>query len=320
MERVVITGPTGWIGQALLALLHSAGDRDALRSGEGLALFGSRAGTIALANGLVVPVRQLAGITPDDVAGAQVVHLAYLTKDKVASLGETAFREGNQAIDNALLAAMDAAPPASLFVASSGAAKLAEAGNPEPYGVMKLAQEERFLAFGAAHGVPVLCGRIFNVAGPFINKLEAYAVSNFALQARERREIRIEARQPVFRSFLHVTDLCRMIRRALCGGVGRDQPVDLCGNQILEMQDIAELVADEVARDTGEKVAIVRGALNLAARSDYLGCPQETRVLAMELNIGLASVHAQVRDTLEWIKALQRPGVAEQVVLAAGGR
>lgn len=299
MERWVITGPTGWIGQALLALLASEGDADALRPGGTLTLFGSRATNFKLPSGELVAVRPLSDIGPDDVAGARVIHLAYLTKDKVAVLGEEAFRAGNEEIDGALLRAMEQSSPAALFVASSGAAHLAEREvDGHLYGRMKLEQEARFLGFGKAHDVPVLCGRIWNVAGPHINKLDAYAVSNFAVQAIKTGEIRIDAGQPVFRSFLHVTDLCRLILRALRKGHGGARPVDLCGNSVLEMSDIAALVAAEV----GGAVTISRATMNFASRSDYLGCAQETRVLAMQLGIALADTALQVRDTLNWIK------------------
>lgn len=299
MQRWVITGPTGWIGRALLALLTSAEALDGVQAGERIALFGSRAETLQAGDGRELPVRPLSDIGPEDVAGARVVHLAYLTKDKVAALGEDAFRFGNDAIDAAMLSALEQAAPASLFVASSGAARLAEQGiDRHPYGLMKLEQEARFLAYGAARDVPVLCGRIFNVAGPHINKLDDYAVSNFAVQALMNGAIRIEARQPVFRSLLHVTDLCRLILRALRSGHGRAQPVDLCGNVVLEMADIAALVAAEI----GGHICVSRPDMSFTSRSDYLGCSQETRVLAMQHGLALADPATQVRDTVNWIR------------------
>lgn len=317
MDRWVITGPTGWIGQALLALLAAKDDADALCAGDGLALFGSRASTITLPNGQRLAVRPLNEIGPADVGGANVVHLAYLTKDKVTALGEAAFREGNEAIDASLLRAIEQAPPAALFVASSGAAHLAEKGvDPHPYGVMKVEQEARFLDFGASHRVPVLCGRIWNVAGPYINKLDAYAISNFAVQALERGAIKIDARVPVFRSFLHVTDLCRLIVRALRHGHGSSKPIDLCGNTVLEMGEIANMVASEI----GGNVTISRAEICFANRSDYLGCPQETRSLAMQLDLELVDTQSQVRDTIEWIRGMSVSGVQQgQNLRAASG-
>lgn len=316
MERWVITGPTGWIGSALLALLTSTEARDGLQAGERIALFGSRAGTFQAGDGRELPVRPLSEIGPEDVAGARVVHLAYLTKDKVAALGEDTFRFGNEAIDAALLGALEQAAPASLFVASSGAARLAEQGiDRHPYGLMKLDQEARFLAYGATRDVPVLCGRIFNLAGPHINKLDDYAVSNFTVQALTNGAIRIEARQPVFRSLLHVTDLCRLVLRALRSGHGHPQPVDLCGKVVLEMADIAELVAAEI----GTPVSISRPDMTFSSRSDYLGCPQETQVLAMQHGLVLADPATQIRDTVNWIRRSTPANVSQGAITRVAG-
>lgn len=318
MQRLVITGPTGWIGQALLAMLHNDAAGDGFRADEQVALFGSRAGEVRLACGTCVPVRPLADLVPDDVAGARVIHLAYLTKDKLAEVGDTEFRSRNHAIDAVLLQAMERARPESLFVASSGAAMLAEQGRDlHPYGMMKLEQEARFLQFGVAAAVPVLAGRIFNIAGPHINKLEAYAVSNFALQALAGGPIRIAATQPVFRSFLHVDDLCRLILRAVRSGHGAPRAVDLCGYEVLEMGDIAGAVAAAVAQTGGGEIAITRADMNFADRSDYVGNPQDTRVLAMQLGLTLADTASQVRDTVEWIRKYNKPEVAQMEAAAA---
>lgn len=317
MQRLVITGPTGWIGQALLAMLHSGDASDGLNPGETIALFGSRSSAVALPSGGTLAVRPLSEIGPQDVAGAQVIHLAYLTKDKVAEAGEAEFRARNDAIDAALLRAMEQAAPASLFVASSGAAALAEAGRDlHPYGLMKLEQEARFLEFGRSNAVPVLAGRIFNIAGAHINKLEAYAVSNFALQALAGGPIRIAASQPVFRSFLHVDDLCRLILRAVRTRYGEMQAIDLCGNEVLEMLDIAELVVSAM----GGNIVILRENLDFAGRSDYVGCSQDTRVLAMRLGLKLADTARQVRDTIEWIREHNKPEVAIKEAAMATGR
>ena len=299
--RFVLTGPTGWIGRAMLAKLHAPGDPDALGTDDRLALFGSQQGMVVVPGGPELEIRPLAQISPADVAGAHVIHLAFLTKDKVEQHGSDEFNRINTAIDDALLNAIAAESPASLFVASSGAAQLTEDGRDvHPYGLAKLAQERRFLAWAETSAVPTLCGRIYNLAGPHINKLESYAVSNFALQAMRAGSIRIEAKQPVFRSFLHVDDLCSLVLRAARSGLRRDRPIDLCGSQVLEMQDIAELVSAAVGVD----IPIERPEVTSAAKSVYLGSGQDTRELALELGLDLAPSDVQVRDSVHWMREL----------------
>ena len=296
--RYVLTGPSGWIGTAMLAALA---ERLAGTLGHGWAdrvvCFGSVARTLAAA-GAVVPVRALETIAPADVAGAHVIHLAYLTREKAAELGERGFVDTNLAIDDVVLAAISREAPASLFTASSGAAQMAARGQDlHPYGLAKLRQEARFLEWGHAAGVPVLAGRIFNLAGPYINKVEAYAIANFATQARSTGKITIAATAPVFRSFLHVADLCALVLDCAHRRLIHDAPVDLCGAEVVEMADLADLVA----RSVGGKVRVLRGAVDTARPSAYLGDFTQTRVLAMQVGRGLAPLRQQVDDTVAWL-------------------
>lgn len=298
--RFVVTGPSGWIGRALLANL-------AARFGGTLdgrvTAFASSARSMDLPWGEQLAVRALESITAADVTGAHVVHLAYLTKEKAEEIGERAFTATNLAIDDAVLAALEGGA-ASVFVASSGAASLAADGMElHPYGLAKLRQEARFLEWGRRAGVPVIAGRIFNIAGPHINKVESYAISNFALQALDRKTIAISAQVPVFRSFLHVDDLANLVIEAAMAGVGRDRAVDLCGAEVLEMSDIAEAVGAAVGSD----VTIERGAIDVTRPSAYLGSFPDTKSLAMQTGRKLRPFDVCIMDTLHWLQQSSLP-------------
>lgn len=294
--RIVITGATGWIGTALLAHLAQ---RFGSRWAESVALFGSSARTIEAPDGSKLAIRLLGDLAARDVDDAIVIHLAYLTKEKVVSLGERLFTDTNLAIDDRLLNALERGRPRAVFVASSGAAKLAAEGKDRhPYGLCKLRQEDRLLGWGAATGTPVIAGRIFNLAGPYINKVASYAIGSFALQARQTGKIRIDARVPVFRSFLHVDDLCALIVDAALRGVHRYRAIDLCGAEALEMSDIA----DAVIRHSGiAQVEVVRDGIDWSKPSLYLGDPTHTKVLAMEVGRKFKTFDQQVVDTLAWL-------------------
>ena len=297
-RKFVLTGPSGWIGRALLAKLNGQVASDGGCGRARIALFGSRSAVIESECGVEQSIAPLESISAKDVDDAHVIHLAYLTKDKVEALGEAEFRKMNTAIDTALLSALNEAKPASIFVASSGAAGLAEAGlDPNPYGFTKLEQEERFLSFGKTRGVPVLCGRVFNIAGPYINKLAAYAISNFAVQAMQGGPIRISAPSPVFRSFLHVGDLCDVILQSSAELSGRSSAIDICGAEVLEMQQLAQLVVDCFDK----RIEIERPMLDYSCYSSYLGRSEETISLAMSLGVQLQGVREQVIDTVRWL-------------------
>jgi nucleoside-diphosphate-sugar epimerase len=294
---IVVTGPTGWIGTALLAAI-------ARRRGPGwqreVRLFATTGRDHTAPDGSVLPIRALSSLTGTDTRGALVVHLAYLTKEKVESLGEQAFFATNSAIDQALAAALEDGPAAGLFVASSGAAALAAAGTDyHLYGVSKLLQEQRFLRLAERLDMPMIAGRIFNIAGPYINKIDSYAISAFIAQALRTGSIAIGATTPVFRSYLHVDDLCALVLGALEAGIGRFAATDLSGAEVLEMSDIAVAVA--AATGLG-RAAIHRAAVDHGRPSVYLGDSTHTRTLAMELGLDLAGFPQQVADTLAYLR------------------
>ena len=294
---IVLTGASGWIGTAMLAHL-------AHRLGEGwqerVRLFGSSARSLGGPTG-DLSVRPLSEISGADVRDAIVVHLAYLTKEKSDQGSETAFALTNQAIDDCVLRAIAQAAPRAVFVASSGAATLAADGRDRhPYGLAKLDQERRFLEAAKAQGFPLLVGRIFNLAGPYINKVESYAIGAFATQALLGGMIRIDARVPVFRSFLHVDDLCAIVIGAGLARLDRARPIDLCGAEILEMGDLAARVAAAV----GGEIPIVRQQVDVSRPSIYLGAATDTKVLAMSLDLPIRSFDQQVRDTISFVAKL----------------
>jgi nucleoside-diphosphate-sugar epimerase len=295
-RKFVLTGPSGWIGQAVLSRLCAT-----LGSLSGrVAAFASSERSMTLADGQSIPVRALDTLCPDDVDGAHVIHLAYLTKEKADTLGERRFTDTNISIDDYVLAAMRDATPLSLFVASSGAAALAARGDDlHPYGLTKLRQEVRFLEWAAARAVPMIAGRIYNLSGPYINKIHSYAVSNFISQARTQRRIKIEAKNPVFRSYLHVENLSELVINAAIAGAGRPGAVDLCGAEVLEMQDLAELVSSIC-----DEVPIEREMENFTKVSNYLGSFPETKSVTMETGVRLHGIRQQVLDTLRWISLL----------------
>ena len=228
-----------------------------------------------------------------------ILHLAFLTKDRLGQSSDAEFVARNLQIDDTVAAAVRRSVPAGIFAASSGAARLVQEGGGDLYGMMKLMQEQRFAALRAEIGAPVLTGRIWSVAGPYINKPDGYALATFLLQARREGRVTVKASLPVYRSYLHVEDLVSVLLATLAApGRTPGVVVDLAGAEALEMADVAR----EAALAAGlEEAAVERGEVDFTRRSVYLGDPTPFRDLALAAGVRPRAFGEQVRDTLRYL-------------------
>ena len=292
-SRFVVTGPTGWIGSAFLAFLAEVmGDN----LSSHVSVFGSRSSVLpAKFGGLTVqPLSELNGPAVRDRI---VLHLAYITREKIGNMPAADYVAGNLRIDERVLAAVREGRAAGVFVASSGiAADVERGGTRDLYGLTKLVQEDAFGRLRVDLDVPVLIARIFNISGPFANKPEHYALANFLLQGIQHKQIVIKARTLVFRSFLDVLDLVAVVLATLVDGRYVDGVVDACGSQILEMREIA----DEAARALDLSLdSVMRPEVDPSEASFYFGNPVRFASLATQSGLALSSFSQQVRVQAE---------------------
>ncbi len=281
MSRLVITGPTGWVGSAALAWAGARG-MDVLAFGSSGRMYNN------------IKINALSDIAQFDLSDAIVLHLAFLTKDKTANMADADYRAANAAIDHHVLKACQRTPPRGLFVASSGAA----AHPVEAYGQMKIEQEQRFLDWGQGAGVPVLAGRIYNIAGPHINKHALYALSSLIVQARDTGLMAIQADRPVFRAYTHVDDVITVIMAALLAGEGRAAAFDIAGNELVEMDDVARAVSRHLP------VPITRPTVDWSRPSVYAGAAADFRALALKYGIVPRCFATQVADTVDYLRVV----------------
>jgi UDP-glucuronate decarboxylase len=300
-SKYVITGPTGWIGRAALHHLIGALGPD---GAQHVRAFGSQARTMALPGGGELNVRALTDLTSADIDGAIVLHLAYLTQEKAGPLGASAFFSTNLAIDDAVLSACRQGHAKGVFVASSGAAgAAADPASRTLYGVTKLLQEDRFLQFGRETGTPTLVGRIYNISGPHINKIDSYALSSMIGMALRGEELVINASIPVYRSYLHVDDLVRLVLAQLSSGEQAPaSAIDLCGPLVVEMEDLAHAVVAAVGHPANYPIR--RGKVDCRRPNVYVGDVTAARGLALRYGLRLRDFETQVADTVAFLQRL----------------
>jgi hypothetical protein len=120
-------------------LSHLLGPDFAARS----AAFGRTARTLHLRGGLAVAQRPLAEIAGLPPAPSLVLHLAFLTQEKAAAMGEAAYVDANRAISAQVAAALDQIGAEGVFVASSGAAGLIQDPSTDASGRRRTGSDRR---------------------------------------------------------------------------------------------------------------------------------------------------------------------------------
>jgi len=289
--RYVVTGANGWLGRATLAALCAAlGDAFS----ERVTALGSRPGHIDI-DGIALPVLPLLDWTPPPGERLLVCHYAFLTMDKVQGMSTEDYVARNEAIRHAVLGWIASGAVQGALVPSSGAVydylrglddpALAAARNPHAvlYGRLKHEDELAFQAACAAHGTRVVIPRVFNLAGPCINKFDAYALASFIARLLQDGAITIHARRPVLRSYYYIGDLLELslglllrtdVTAALCFDTAADETVEL------------DALARRVGAVLGRNAAPQRAPLDPALAADcYVG--NRTAIAALERQLGL---------------------------------
>lgn len=305
--HVVVTGANGWLGRATLAALRAAlGDAFAQR----VSALGSRPGAIDI-DGVTLPIAPLLDWTPPPGRRLLVCHYAFLTMDKVAGMSTDDYVARNEAIRHAVLGWIAAGAVQGALVPSSGAVydylrglqdpALAAARNPHAvlYGRLKYEDERAFQAACAAHGTRIVIPRVFNLAGPCINKFDAYALASFITRLLQEGAITIQARRPVLRSYYYIGDLLE-----LCLGLllRDDAPATACFDTATDEAVELDALARRVAAVLGRHDAPQRAPLDPALPPDrYIG--ERSAIAALEQQLGLQplDLDRQIAATARYI-------------------
>jgi nucleoside-diphosphate-sugar epimerase len=313
--RIVITGASGWIGKATLELLYNTLGAEAFR--ERVVAFGSSRREVDFGEDRAIEQRALGEIARLSNAPSFVLHLAFLTKDKVAGMDEREYRRANRALSQCVLDALDVIGAKAVFVASSGAAAFAE----DPavsiamrlYGSLKKADEDSFARWAEEGGRRAVVARIFALSGPHINKHENYALASFIKDALAGRSIAIRADFPVYRSYVAVRELMSVVFAAMLEE-GHEVVRFATGGERLEMQQIAQIVSDALG-----PVAIDRPPLRTDRADEYTASDVAYRQLLSRFGIEHLPFSQQVVETAAFFALDQdRLGLAKQPSRRAG--
>ncbi len=302
---VIVTGSTGWLGRATLAALDDCfGEMFPRR----VRVFSSRARPITLPSGRVIDTLPLAELGRVPKHPCLILHYAFLGKERTGDLALEDFVTGNQAIGDFLGEQIARLRPEAVFVPSSGAVYRGDRSIDDdlarnPYGVMKARDERKFRSLSSGTGIPIAICRVFNLGGPCINKVQSYALSSILLDVMRGGPIVLRSARPVFRSYLHIGDLCNVIFALLLSpaAIG-EAPFDTAGELTIEVGDLAVRARALLSRPdvTIERPPIAAGDVDC-----YVGDRASLGALMQTFALAPRTLNEQIGDTARFLRHVE---------------
>ncbi len=290
---VVVTGAGGWLGRAALEMLdHTLGD-DFPRV---VHAFGARAREMALRSGRLVAIRPLTAITQLALPDALVLHFAFLTREHASRMELAEYMRENRKISTLVQDFLRRNGAMGVFNPSSGAVYAGTDAGQNPYGALKHADEVVFGELGQSLGFPAVRMRVFNLAGPFINKLDSYALACIIGDITRGRQVVLRAAHPVWRGYAHVADVLNIALGFMLKNVVTEV-FDSAGERV----EIGALALRAGAL-LGRRVEIVRPEWRDGVADDYLGDGAAFALHATRAGVALRGLDEQILDTADYLR------------------
>ncbi len=285
---VIITGAGGWLGRAALEMFAGAVPLAQIHA------FGTAARLQHLRNGTSISVQPLSALPELETCQAIIFHMAFLTREHAGQMPLAAYFEANRALSGMIENYLRQYGARGLFVPSSGAAYTADPLH-NPYGSLKIEDELRFTTLGETLGLPVVNMRVFNLAGPFINKINSYALACILRDLLAERPVILHAAKPVWRAYAHVEDVHNIALGLLLES--QSPPVFDTSGEPIELSALAARAAHLL----GKHLTIERPAWQHGPADKYLGDGTAYTAHADRLGVHLASLNQQILDTADYL-------------------
>jgi nucleoside-diphosphate-sugar epimerase len=281
-ERLLVTGGSGWFGRSALSLF--------IDSGLSLLAVGSENKIVNL-DGRIVAICEQNMQKIQEFNPTIIIDTAFLTREKVASLGRDQFIGTNRELIKDSLE-MASLPSVRKYVGFSSGATVNLAGQASfsllenPYAALKRDYEAGMTELSRATKGKISIARVWSVTGGQMTKPELFAFSNLISQARSGR-IFIRAKNLVFRRFCTIEEV---ISVALADS-GYHGPIFDTGGDLIEIGELAEIIRQEV----NPQAEIVRELLDGTEPDNYFSDGKIWNQLVSESQIKHASIREQVR-------------------------
>jgi nucleoside-diphosphate-sugar epimerase len=234
------------------------------------------------------------------------LNFAFLGRERLSDLPLNEYVAQNDRITDLVTDAVERTGASGMFLPSSGAVyrrpgrRLQEDLSADPYGALKLRDERRFQGLGLRLGFPVSIFRVFNLAGPFINKLNSYALATILSDLNRGGPVVLRAAHPVIRAYTHVGDVLTLALADLATGRS-GPPIDTLGAPAIEIGDLARLASTALGLPEPE---IIRPPFDGTPPDNYVGDGEAFAALAERHGIMLTDLPNQIRATAAYLRDL----------------
>jgi len=289
--NILITGASGWLGKSSISYLLHRGC-----SLSQLSLVASEDKYFNVGN---LHKAEAKNFSKFEATGKieGLIHLAFLTREKSAVMDLATYSSINQEITQRVVNTIRHTKPDWVVTVSSGAifdplTKQLETNiGTNPYGFLKLQEEEELISVTKSVGANLVIGRLWGASGSLMPINRSYALSDFIVQAVTDKKIEINSPHEVYRRYVDAEIfMAVLLERAISG---KDESID-SGGPTVEIGDLAKIVADELNIKN-----IIRPRLLNAEIDDYYPRGDQFATIAAELNLPISEIREQVANTIK---------------------
>ena len=290
MGKILVTGATGWLGKSSINFLLEK--NFAIKN---IVAAASANKTMDLGELTTIPVEDFLNLNPNaEIDG--IIHLAFLTRDKVDSLTFEKYVKMNNQITGKAVDMIKKVKPKWVVNVSSGAVFNSETKELEqnlennPYGFLKLIEERELKMAAHAVGANLVIGRLWGASGRFMQLNRAYALSDFIYQAFKENRIVVNSNKTVLRRYVDSEVFMGvLIESAL---IGRNLVID-SGGPLVEIGELASAVGEAFRVEE-----ILRPKILSTEIDDYYPRGEQFAAFAREFNLPITDIRQQVANTI----------------------
>lgn len=292
--KVLITGATGWLGQAALQAVKKIFPEV---SKNDLYLYASRERLHSDPSYGVVKINELTSSKNLPQNLDLFVALALKTRDYAQKMGKYEYLEINEKLIHKHIELLESTNPKNVVLISSGVvSKFFEGtGALDSYTEIKLLEEKLFNEFAKKTNAKLIVLRLWGATGELMTEPLKYAIGNLIYQAETSDQIVIDSEFEVYRRYIDATQMFEVLIHALQKNVSATLN---SGGVTVEIGALAELISSK-----HKKTKRIVRHLDLTREPDlYIPTDSDFDNLANSLGISILGLQDQVALTTKSVK------------------